>query len=116
MSSITSAKNAINLIAGKCTNIVVSTSGTQRGSKNPAIVPDNCIFIYVNGSVVVNNPRIPELNFVLEGGNSEWEGAVIQDNIFPYFPPAQMTALTSLINYSKGLNKNLYIISDLFIL
>lgn len=116
MASISLAKNAINLVASKCDKIVVTTSGTLRGSKNPIVVPDNCIFVYMNGSVVVNNPRSPELNFIVEGGKSEWEGAVTNDNIFPYFSPSQMTTLTTLINYSITLNKNLYIESDLFIL
>jgi len=116
MASISEAKNAINLMIGKCEYITVETTGTLRGSSQPVVVPENCIFVYVNGSVVVNAPRSPVLNFILEGGNSQWEGALVQENILPYFSPAQMTTLTTLINYSMSLNRNLYIVSDLFIL
>lgn len=115
MANVTVAKNAINLIAGKSTDITVVSTGTKRGSNIPPTVPSNCIFIFTNGYVAVNNPTAPTISFVLEGGSHEWEGALVQENIFPYYSPAQMTTLTGLINFCIALNKNLYVNSDLFI-
>lgn len=115
MSNVSSAKNTINLIAGKCTDISVTSTGTKRGTDIPPTVPSNCIFIFINGYVAVNNPAPPTINFVLEGGGIEWEGALIQENIFPYYSPAQTTTLRGLIDYCTSLNKNLYVNSDIFI-
>ena len=115
MANLTVAKNAINLIAGKSTKITVSNTGTKRGSTAPIIVPGNCIMVYLTGYVVVNNPVSPSINFILEGGSAEWEGSLRQENIHPYYSPAQMTSLKELVDYAVSRNKNLYIDSELFI-
>ena len=113
--SLSDAKNAINNIIASCTKITVISTGAQRGSSQAAVVPDNSIFIYVNGFVAVNNITTPIINFILEGGSSEWEGALVQDAIFSYYSPAQMTTLSDLINYCTALNRNLYVDSEIFI-
>lgn len=115
MANVSAAKNFINLIAGKCTDISVTSTGTKRGTNIPPTVPANCIFIFTNGYVAVNNPTPPTMSFVLEGGSAEWEDALVQENIFPYYSPAQTTTLRGLIDYATSLNKNLYVNSDIFI-
>lgn len=115
MSNLAAAKNAINYIIGKSKTIKIDKTGAPRGSTEPVVVPDNCIFIYTNGFVAVNNIVPPTINFILEGGGIDWEGALVQENIFPYYSPAQLSTLNTLINYCTTLNKNLYIDSDFFI-
>jgi hypothetical protein len=113
--SLAIAKNAINSIIGKCTKITVTATGSRRGSTAHVVVPDNCVFIYTNGFVAVNNISPTTINFFIEGGSSEWEGALIQDGIHPYYSAAQMSVLSGLINYCTALNRNLYVDSDIFI-
>jgi len=115
MANVSVAKNFLSLIAGKCTDISVTSSGSKRGSDSPSSVPYNSIFVFSNGYVAVNNPSSPTINFILEGGSHEWEGAAVQENIFPYYSPAQMTTLKVLIDYCFSLNRNLFVNSDLFI-
>ena len=115
MANVSAAKNFLSLIAGKCTEISVTSSGSKRGADSPSSVPHNSIFVFTNGYVAVNNPSAPIINFILEGGSHEWEGAQIQENIFPYYAPAQMATIKILIDYCISLNKNLFVNSDLYI-
>jgi hypothetical protein len=115
MANLSAAKNALNLIASKSSVINLTNTGTKRGSAASPVVPDNCVFVFVNGYVAVNNPKAPSINFILEGGSSQWDQALVQTNIFPYYSPAQMTTLKILINYCRDLNKDLYLNSDIFI-
>jgi len=115
MSNLAAAKNALNLIISKSSVITVNNTGTKRGSTAAPVVPDNSIFIFVNGYVAINNPMSPSINFILEGGSREWEQALVQTNIFPYYSPAQMSTLKTLINYCIDLNRDLYVNSDIFI-
>ena len=115
MANVSAAKNSLSSIAGKCTEITVTSSGSKRGSDSPSSVPHNCIFVFANGYVAVNNPSSPIINFILEGGSHEWEGALVQENIFPYYSPAQMTTIKVLIDFCFSRNKNLFVNSDLYI-
>ena len=115
MANVSVAKNFLNLIVGKCTDISVISSGSKRGSDSPSSVPYNSIFVFTNGYVAVNNPNAPTINFILEGGSHEWEGATTQENICPYYSPAQLNTIKVLIDYCFSLNKNLFVNSDLFI-
>lgn len=75
--------------------ITVTGDGTKRDGV-ASTVPSG-IFIYRTGEVVGSIKSAPTIT--LEGGSADFDGAVNQTAVAPYYTVAQKTALSSIINY-----------------
>lgn len=87
-------KSLIDGDIGSLDEITVSSDSTKRGATGQS--SGGGLFISRTGVV---SGSLSGGKIVLEGGSSEWDGAVSQDNIAPYYTRAQRTALSSIKRY-----------------
>jgi hypothetical protein len=99
MSYISVVKTAINRNIGSITSVYIISTNTKRGSREIIKIPDNCIFIFTTGVAQVNNISGQELNIILEGGDPNWEDALVNNKYVPYYSYNQQKTLNQILDY-----------------
>lgn len=113
ISSFNIVKNSLAPIVGSLKNVFVISTGTKRGNKNSINIPTNSIFIFTSGNAIVNNISGNNLNIVLEGGNPNWEGSLLQNKYDTYYPYYQRAMLSKIVDYLESYNPKIVIRYDL---
>jgi hypothetical protein len=90
-------KGLIDSSIGSVKNVTVSADSSNRGAQG-ASSSGGGLVIKRTGEVT-GSASGGSLNITLEGGGINWEGALTQDNVAPYYTRAQRTVLATLLKY-----------------
>ena len=102
--SLSDIQNQINQQSGNISYVTVQGDGSLKGDPNPPLTTGLYIsklgFVYGNfdGSTIT-----------LQGGNMDWYGSLIQDELSLGFTPAQFIILNQISNLLRSANSNVYI-------
>lgn len=113
ISSFQTVKSYLAPIIGSLKNVYVFSTGTKRGNKNKISVPLNCVFIFTNGNCIANGITGTDLNIILEGGNANWEGSLVQNKYDPYYSYSQKATLAQIVDYLESYNQKIIVRYDL---
>jgi hypothetical protein len=84
---------------GKITHVTVKGDSTKRGASGSA--SSGGIFINRLGQISGSGSG-GTLTVTLEGGDAQWDGALTQDGVSPYYTRAQQEMVASLLKYVRS--------------
>jgi hypothetical protein len=90
-------KGLIDSSIGSVTSVNISGDSTNRGAQGSSSSGGGLV-IKRTGEVT-GSASGGSMNITLEGGSANWEGALTQDNVAPYYTRAQRAVLSSLLKY-----------------
>jgi hypothetical protein len=90
-------QNLISANIGSVKNVSITADSSNRGSQG--VSSSGGGLVIKRTGEVTGSASGGSLNITLEGGGMNWEGALTQDNVAPYYTRAQRTVLASLLKY-----------------
>jgi hypothetical protein len=87
---------------GSVTSVNVSADSTSRGAQGSSSSGGGLV-IKRTGEVT-GSASGGSMNITLEGGGAQWDGALTQDAVSPYFTRAQKLALASILKYVENMS------------
>jgi hypothetical protein len=106
--SLEAIKSKLNPAIGSMKKITLKYSGALRGTE-PTVNVTSGIYIKRNGIAMAGSIG-ENATITIEGGTSQWEGALKADYAGTYISVAQERTLWSIIDYIESLNKNVELI------
>ena len=95
-------KGLIDSNIGSVTNVTISADSSSRGSQSSS--QSGSGLVIKRTGEVTGSASGGSLNITLEGGGMDWDGALTQDGVSPYFTRAQRTVLASLMKYVESMS------------
>lgn len=91
--------------------VSIKGSGAKRGASDKA--QSGTIFIHKSG-FVTGSAASGSINIVLEGGDPDWDGAVVKDGVASGFSVPQMQVLAALVDHIETFGGKVTVNSDIY--